>query len=223
MNYKSGIVLVALLGLTGCTSLGDSDDPPDARAVGELRTQGVTYAISSGSFPALSLEPICSTSAEYIHDLQGFRFYFSPDMNLSTQAELVEFFDDGDLRTPYEFTFSVAEGESFSQIDPYLDSVIDYQSALAQPEDGNVYFGIATSHTAPQSFLTFGEFFMRSQNSSFPARATHVEFWLNDGVEPEKQLVNRVALEDLYGWRTYIQPHLQTDLNGNVQCVVSES
>lgn len=214
-------MLLLLVELGGCTALGDDPAPPDARAVAELRMHGITFSPDSGSFPSLPNSPVCSTDNEYINGAQHLGFFLSPDPQLSRRAELVPFFG-GDLRIPYDFFFSVAEGDSFIQIDRHEGSAGEYISSLDSYEDLDVYFGIVRPESGIGEFIFYGDFYLRELHLTYPARATHIELWLRNTADSERQLVHRVALDDLYGWRTYIQPSLQTDDNGIVRCVSIE-
>lgn len=226
MHTSTFLTILICFTLSACVRFGEDRTPPPAQSVAELRTLGVSFTpTGTGSYPR-SVSPACSEDGRYIGDLQGLDFYFSPRMDyanfqpifdlISAQNEGIGF-DSPDYWRAYTLAFSTQNADEFSTIE---GTILLYSTFAAQFEENeipNVYSYQPNLLFLHPEFIFYGDFYLGSSTFSFPVSATHVELWFSTSRVDEPELVHRVPLEDLYLWRTFVQPYIDTS-SGTARC-----
>lgn len=194
------VLVSACLPWDECENCGQPQE-----ALAELRTLGVTLTTNTFPFPD-SIESNLISDVEYtlqepIQYLESHRLnlIFSPptDKSIALQATDNEWDEH-----PYAYSFShFIEGE-FRHIKPLLP----FNYSVAPTTNLNSQYGPIKIDNFPSELILYGNHFLTAV-SAIPTEATHIELWHRQQREDELTLVRRVALENLYGWRQYIEPY----------------
>lgn len=124
--------------------------------------------------------------------------YFTPkddDLNVSLEG-----IGNEELQSePYNFTFSSFENGEYIEIPP--GSLINENTESVGPYGGHLLKDASSSDLPSQGNYVLST----SRQLRIPTTATHVELWYREDQTQDRQLVRRVGLESLYGWRQYYQ------------------
>ena len=105
---------------------------------------------------------------------------------------------------PYEYSYSINENGTFIEIPRQSDQNYNNPSM-------NSYDGAVRLNQVPDEFIVVGNHIHDAVVTSLPARATHIDFWYRASEESVRELVHRVALQNLNAWRLYVEPVINSN------------
>lgn len=191
-------LLLCTLSITGCNPNVDCEEchPPEL-AIEELNTLRATITRHSRPFPE-SIDQRLDETVFPPQVIGRINLYFTPkddDLNVSLDGILNE-----ELRLePYSFTFSSLEGGEHIEISP--GGVVNHTTQSVGPYGGHLLKDASSSDLPVEGNYVLST----SKQLRIPTTATHVELWYREDQTQDRQLVRRVELENLYGWRQYFK------------------
>lgn len=225
MHTRTYLTILIFFSLSACVRFGEDRTPPPAQSVAELRALGVSFTPTGSSYPR-SVSAACSEDGLYIGKLQGLDFYFSPRMDYANFQSVIDLtsaenegvrFDNPNYWRAYNMVFSTQNGGEITPIEGSTLLYSTFAEQFEQHEIPNIYsYQTRLLHSHPE-FIFYGDFYLGSSTFSFPVNATHVELWFSRSRVEEPELVHRVPLENLYLWRTFVQPYIDTS-SGTALC-----
>jgi len=191
------LTLIALC-VTGCNFSVDCEEcePPEL-AIEEINTLGATITRHSRPFPTTIDQRLDETvfPTQVIGEIN---LYFLPkDDDLIVPLEGIGL---EELQSePYNFTFSSFESGEYIEIPP--GGLINETTSSVGPYGGHLL------KDASSSDLPVGGNYVLSTSKQLriPTTATHVELWYREDQTKDRQLIRRIDLESLYGWRQYFK------------------
>ena len=168
-------------------------------SVTEIALHGVTIATNTRPPPA-SVDAMYINNGTDLYVQAELSLFFSPHSEYSMESDIPA--QDEFARYPYDFTFSIFKNESddFETIPYSLEYIGIYESEPA-------YTGQLYSSNLPEELLVDGNYLLQMPGDfNIPLSATHIELWFRKSQDSERELVRRIALDQLYAWKKYIEP-----------------
>lgn len=191
-------LVLCALSAAGCTpSLECEECRPPELAIQEINALGATITRHSRPFPE-SIDQRLDQTVFPTQVIGEISLYFTPkddDLNVSLVG-----IGNEELRSePYSFTFSSFEDGKYSEISP--GGLINQNTQSVGPYGGHLLKDASSSYLPVRGNYVLST----SGQLRIPTTATHVDLWYREEQTQDRQLVRRVGLEGLYGWRQYFR------------------